>query len=51
MAVLLATAASIAVKVGLCAFAADRTFARGVAATSAALLAAAGGITALLAAA
>ena len=51
VAVLLATAASIAVKVGLCAFAADRTFARGVAATSAALLAAAGGITALLAAA
>ncbi|WP_254841300.1 MgtC/SapB family protein [Natronomonas marina] len=48
VAVLLATAASIAVKTGLCAFSSNRGFARGVAAWSAALLVAAGAVTVLL---
>jgi len=49
VAVLLATAASIVVKAGLCALSSNRTFARGVAGWSTVLLAAAGLVTGLLA--
>jgi len=45
VAILLATAASIVVKAGLCAFAANRAFSRGVAAWSGVLVAAAGAAT------
>ncbi|PSP48913.1 MgtC/SapB transporter [Halobacteriales archaeon QH_7_69_31] len=48
VAVILATAASIVVKAGLCAFASNREFARGVAAWSVGLLVAAGAATAAL---
>ena len=49
VAVLLATAASILVKVGICAFSSNRGFVRGVVVWSTALLAAAGLVTGLLA--